>query len=224
MAASTTAAPERRSRRGGARLLRFSRGERLFHWSFALPFLVLLVSGIILALPDTETLLARRELIRGVHLYAAVSLVLLPAMALLTDLRGLARDLHEIDYWDHLDMRWLRLAVLPNFLRREPLPAAGRFNAGQKLNAVLAAAGITGLVITGALMWKAELFPIWSGEVATDLHDLLTLVMLPLVLGHVFLATLNPSTRASMMGMVTGRVDAAWHRAHHGRETTEDTG
>ena len=224
MAASTTAAPERRPPRGGARILRFSGGERLFHWSFALPFLLLLVSGVILALPDTQTLLARRELIRAIHLYAAVALVLLPAAALLTDIRGIARDLHEIDYWDRLDLRWLRLATIPSFLRKDPLPAAGRFNAGQKLNAVLAAAGITGLVITGSLMWKAELFPIWSGEVATDLHDLLTLLMLPLVLGHVFLATLYPSTRASMMGMVTGRVDAIWHRAHHGREAVEDAG
>jgi formate dehydrogenase subunit gamma len=183
-----------------------------------------LASGIILALPDTEALLAHRELIRAIHLYAAVALVLLPAAALLTDIRRIARDLHEIDYWDRVDLHWLRLAAVPSFLRREPLPAAGRFNAGQKLNAERAAAGITGLVITGALMWKAELFPIWSGEVATDLHDLLTVLMLPLVLGHVFLATLNPSTRASMMGMVTGSVDAVWHRAHHGREAAEDAG
>jgi formate dehydrogenase subunit gamma len=221
MGASTTAADAERiaPSRARERVLRFSLGERLFHWAFALPFLVLLVSGILLGLPDTETLLAHREVLHLVHMWSAVALVVLPVAAVLADPRGLARDVREIDYWDRGDYRWLRLAAIPGFLRRDTLPPAGRFNAGQKLNSVLAGAGITGLIVTGALMWKAEAFPLWSGEVATYLHDLLTLLMLPLVAGHVFLAALNPSTRESLLGMITGRVDRDWHRRHHGRES-----
>lgn len=171
-----------------------------------------------LALPDLEVLLTHRDVISFVHVWSGVAMIVLPAaVALVGDRAAIRRDLREIDYWDRLDLRWLRTAFLPGFLRREPLPPAGRFNAGQKLNSVLVAALVAGLVVTGSLMWRAELFPIWMGEVASQLHDLLTLLALPLVAGHLYLALINPGTRGALAGIVSGRVNARWAQEHHGR-------
>ena len=199
-------------------VVRFGATERLLHWTFAIPFLVLLGTGAMLALPDLEVLLTHRDLISFVHVWSGVAMVVLPlAVALIGNRKAVWRDLREIDYWDRLDIRWLRLSFLPWFLRSEPLPPAGRFNAGQKLNSILIGALVVGLVLTGSLMWRAELFPIWMGEVASLLHDVLTLLTLPLVAGHVYLAVANPGTRGALSGMVSGRVDAGWAREHHGR-------
>jgi formate dehydrogenase subunit gamma len=206
------------SRTATEAVVRFGLTERLVHWSFAISFLVLLATGVMLALPDLEVLLAHRDVISAVHVWSGVAMVALPVAAALAGDRGaLRRDLREIDVWDRLDLRWLRLAFVPWFLRREPMPAAGRFNAGQKLNSILIGSLTVGLVVTGCLMWRAELFPIWFGEVASQLHDLLTLLAVPLVAGHLYLALLNPGTRGSLSGMLSGRVDARWVREHHGR-------
>ena len=41
--------------------------------------------------------------------------------------------------------------------------------------------------------------------------------LVPLIAGHLFLTLVNPSTRGSLRGIVTGYVDAAWAAAHHSR-------
>ena len=168
-----------------------------------------------LALPDLEVLLAQRDLIRTLHLASAWGMVVLPLLVVLTGDRGaLRRDLRDIDYWDRLDLQWLRRA--PVFFIKA-LPPAGRFNAGQKLNAILVGAAAAGFLVTGLAMWKAELFPLWVGDVCTQLHDLLTVAIVPLVAGHLFLTLVNPSTRGSLPGILSGYVDRAWAAAHHPR-------
>src|SRR5207302_8976936 len=90
------------------RVKRFTATERWMHWSFAVPFLVLMLTGVMLALPDLEVVLARRELIRTLHLAAAWGLVLLPLLVLVAgDRHALLSDLREIDYWDRLHLEWL---------------------------------------------------------------------------------------------------------------------
>jgi cytochrome b subunit of formate dehydrogenase len=36
-----------------------------------------------------------------------------------------------------------------------------------------------------------------------------------LVAGHLYMAIVNPGTRPALRGMLTGRVDRNWARAHH---------
>ena len=208
------------SRREGAeggrgKVRRFGATERWLHWAFVIPFLVLLGTGVMLALPDLEVLLANRDLIRSLHLASAWGMLVLPLVVVLAgDRHALLADLREIDYWDGLDFQWVRQAPL-FFLRR--LPPAGRFNAGQQLNAIVVAAAAVGFLVTGLCMRNAELLPLWLGDVSTQLHDLLTIAIVPLIAGHLFLTLLNPSTRGSLRGMLTGYVDEAWAAAHHPR-------
>lgn len=198
------------------RVLRFNATERWMHWAFSIPFLVLLITGIALGLPQTEVLLTHRDLIRAVHLVSAVGLVALPAVVWLTgDRRSLSRDVWEVDRWDRLDWQWLARAPWP--LRRTALPPQGRFNAGQKLNSILVTAAAVGFLVTGVFMWKAEAFPIWLGDVSTQLHDILTILVIPLVVGHIVMAALNPWTNRALGSVFHGYVDAGWARAHHTR-------
>ena len=135
----------------GERIPRFNRTERGVHWVQATSFLVLLVSGFALALPQLESLIGHRALLREIHLSSAFFLFFGPAIvALAGDRRVLARDVAEVDRWDRDDLRWL----IPSPILRlwgVRTPPQGRFNAGQKLNALFVAWSTVTFSVTGLL-------------------------------------------------------------------------
>src|SRR5581483_5776377 len=98
----------------------------------ALGVFVLLGSGLVLYLPSLAIAVGRRPLIKDIHAWSGVGWVCsLVLVGLLGDRRGLLRTARELDAFSAEDVNWLR--------RRRP-SEQGRFNAGQKLNAVLNAA------------------------------------------------------------------------------------
>jgi formate dehydrogenase subunit gamma len=211
--------------RAGRRLvLRFTRAERTLHWVFALLFALLLLSGLGLYLgPGLNPVLDRRELMRSIHLdaaFATVALFLLVAAGSPGTLGRLRRD---VEWFDRDDARWFLLVWIPAFVRRRPLPPQGRFNAGQKLNTVLTAAATVGFIITGCLMYGGAHLPTSLSEAADTWHLLLMAAMIPLVIGHLVIALLVPSTRGALRGIVTGRVRLDFARRRHPRwaETLE---
>ena len=54
------------------------------------------------------------------------------------------------------------------------------------------------------LIYLQEANARFRGTSAILIHDLATWIAIPLVLGHLYLALLNPSTRHSLRGMVLG--------------------
>ena len=62
---------------------RFSRTERALHWVHASAFFVLLASGLVLYTPRLSELVARRQLVKVVHLYTALAWAVLIALLLL---------------------------------------------------------------------------------------------------------------------------------------------
>src|SRR5215831_648621 len=113
------------------RLPRFSRTERALHWVHASAFLVLLASGLCLYLPSLAELVGRRPLLKDIHVYTALAWICaLAAVLLAGDRRRLLATAREIDLFDADDLAWLRRRGV----------AQGRFNAGQKINAIVTAA------------------------------------------------------------------------------------
>ena len=49
------------------------------------------------------------------------------------------------------------------------------------------------------------------------MHDALTLVSLILLLGHLYLSLIHPTTRHAMRGITTGEVREDWARRHHSK-------
>ena len=190
------------------RIRRFSRTERALHWVHASGFLVLLASGLILYLPRLSELVARRQLVKDVHLYTALAWAVLIALLLLLGLRnGLRETIREVERFDRDDLRWL--------LRRGGRP--GRFNAGQKLNAIVTAAFAALFAISGFLLWYGERDTRFRLANTILLHDGLMYVALVLLAGHLYLALIHPATRHALQGMIRGSVDAEWARCHHPR-------
>ncbi len=189
-------------------LPRFSRTERALHWVHASAFFVLLGSGTVLYLPSLAAAVGRRPLVKEVHLATALAwAVAIVAVVLLGDRRGLARTLRELDRFDEDDRRWLRG-------RRAP---QGRFNAGQKLNAAVTAAFALLFAVSGLLLWLGERDTRFRLGSTIVLHDVLALVSLALLVGHLYLAVLHPATRHALRGITLGSVREDWARAHHAK-------
>src|SRR5713226_6956326 len=175
-------------------LERFTLTERLLHWVHATAFFVLLGSGLVLYLPSLSVAIGRRPLLKDIHFWTGISwagAILL--IAALGNRRALARAIREIDLFDR-DAR--------RFLAGKTHSPQGRFNAGQKINAILTAAFATLFFISGLLLWY--------GEKNTSFR----------LAGTVYLPLIHPSTRHALRGMTRGTVREDWAHAHHPKWAT----
>lgn len=185
---------------------RFSRTERAVHWIHASAFFVLLATGLVLYVPRLSALVARRPLIKDLHIYTALAwLVLLALVVVIGDRSGLRRTLRELDLFDDDDRRWLRLQRRPQ----------GRFNAGQKLHAALIAAFASLFAVSGLLLWLGERDTRFRWASTILLHDGLMYASLVLLMGHLYLALVYPATRHALRGITVGSVRRDWAAEHH---------
>jgi formate dehydrogenase subunit gamma len=188
---------------------RFSRTGRTLHWANATFFFFLLATGLILYLPSLSVLVGRRPLMQSLHFWSGVVWVgVLIAIVLFGDRRGILRAAREIDGFDGDDFRWLT--------RRKPSPQ-GHFNAGQKLNTILTAAFFVLFVVSGLLLWFGERDTQLRFASTVVLHDGLMYASLVLLIGHLYLAVIHPTTRHALRGITLGSVNEEWAARHHAK-------
>ncbi len=191
-----------------ALIRRFSKTERAAHWLIAAAFGIMLLSGG--QVPHRWTL---TTFWFDVHVGAAVVLIAgLAGLLLAANGRALRTTASELRRIDAEDRAWLSPARL---ISRRPPPPAGRFNAGQKLNARLALLGILALYATG-------IYLVTIGNTAFGtLHGPAAFLTSALIAGHIFMAVLNPSTRHALRGMTLGSVEREWAEHHFPRWAEE---
>lgn len=200
----------------GGRVVRFTRAERWLHWTNAALFLILLVTGMTLYVPALSRLVARRVLVKDIHVYSGL---LLP-VPLLAAYAGhwrdaVRRDVRRLARWSVDDRRWLL-----TFGRRGKA-AMGKFNAGQKVNAIFVAGCIPLLLVTGGIMRWFDPFPLAWRTGATFVHDWLALTLLAVIVGHIAKALAEP---VSLRAMAEGTVPAAHAERRHPRWWAEIQG
>ena len=188
---------------------RFTLTERLLHWVHASAFFALLATGLCLYIPALATTFGDRPLLKDIHFYTAISWAGAMLMIIaLGNRRALRATLREIDLFDRDDRR---------FLAGRTHSPQGRFNAGQKVNAIVTAAFATLFFVSGMLLWLGERNTDIRLEGTLYLHDALMYLSVVIVLGHLYLALINRSTRHSLRGMTLGTVREDWARAHHSK-------
>ena len=192
---------------------RFSSTEQALHWLLAVSFLTMLATGLILYLPSLAEVAANRRLWKSIHLGAALAFWLGTLLIVSSSTGGLRRTVGQIDRFDDDDRRWLKWQVR----QMGPKPPQGRFNAGQKLNTAVIAGLMVVFTISGTLMYLQEVNASFRGTSAILVHDIAMYIAIPLVIGHLYMALLNPSTRHSLRGMVVGTVRRDWAREHHAK-------
>ena len=175
-------------------------------------FLVLFGSGLCLYLPSLAEAVGRRPLLKDVHVYTAVAWIAALALVVLAgDRRRLLATAREIDRFDEDDLAWLARRGAPQ----------GRFNAGQKLNAILSASLAVLFSVTGFFLWYGERNHAFRLQNALLVHDWLMYVSFFLLVGHLYLALVHPSTRHSLNGMIRGWVRRDWAERHHAKWAAE---
>ena len=196
-----------------ARVVRFNRTERWVHAVQAISFLVLLFTGLAISLTFMESLVGHRALMRQVHLTAAFFFVFGPGLvALAGDRLAIGSDIHEVDSWAKDDIRWL---AHPSTSPDARTPPAGRYNAGQKLNAIFTVYCTVAFGITGLILWQNRQFPYSLVSQANTIHQWLAYFALVVFLGHLYLSVVHPATRAAFSGIILGTVGADWAKHHH---------
>jgi len=192
-------------RAGEPRVVRFAATERHLHTAHATAFMVMLFTGFVLYVPFMAQIFSDRPLMKAAHLAAAaVWLAALAVVLVLGDRRALRRTLREIERFDDDDLLFLRGRAVPQ----------GRFNAGQKVHAIVQAALAVLFTVSGVLLWLGERDTALRLPGTLALHDAAALLAGALVAGHVYLAI----TRwESLQGIWRGTVPESYAARHHGK-------
>jgi formate dehydrogenase gamma subunit len=197
-------------------ILRFRESERQLHWALAVPFMVSWTTAVVLVSvynPHPER--PYRLIFSWVHRTSGLWLSVLPLWTIVThrhDFRVYLNNMKEAWRWRFDDLKWLALMGPAALNSKIALPDQGKFNAAEKINFMSLTTTYPLYIVTGVLIWLpgVALF-------AWLLHFSLALMATPLILGHIFMATVNPDTRVGLTGMITGFVPREWARHHYHR-------
>jgi len=193
---------------------RFTPFERAAHWSNAIAFVILAVSGVILAfgkfllLPIMGASLFGwlAYALKNLHNFVGPLFVVSLVIVFFTFIR---------DNWPQKgDINWLRKG---GGLFSGHEPPSNRFNAGEKL-VFWGGVFFLGLIVVGSGLVLDKLLPglIYERgtmQIAHMVHASATVLMMALFLGHIYLGTIG--MEGAYRGMKTGYVDEAWAREHH---------
>ncbi len=198
----------------GRRIERFTPFERAAHWGNAIAFVVLAISGIVMAWGKFFLLPLLGATLFGWLTYAlktahnfagplfAVSLVIV----FLTFLRD--------NFWRREDTQWVARG---GGMMSGHEPPSHRFNGGEKLVfwfGVLLLGSIvvgSGLVLDGLVPMLGETRE--QMQVAHMVHAVATALMMAVFLGHIYIGTIG--MKGAYDGMRHGHVDESWAQEHH---------
>jgi formate dehydrogenase subunit gamma len=197
--------------RSGTRVLRFDAFERFTHWLTAASFVLLALTGLnvtfgkalLLPLIGPEAFTTLSEAAKWVHNFVSFPFVLgLILIAALWMRDNIPR---------RVDIEWLKQGG--GFIKSRH-PAAGRFNAGEKLVFWLALAAGAAVAISGyILMFPFYVTNILGMQTAQVVHSIVAILFIALIIGHIYIGTLG--TEGAFEAMGTGSVDLNWAREHH---------
>lgn len=205
-------------RREGSRVYRFVTAERIAHWSHALSFLVLLITGLALVVRGVAAALGA-DVMQAFGLTHRIVAVVFTAVAVPVLMVGARKSTGE---WvrssfrfDKDDLQFLARFPRDFFGLKVTLPDQGRFNAGEKINSIFQILGWFVMIASGwMLVWKDAL-PRDLARWTLSIHSFTALFLGAVVLGHIYLAAVHPHARPGFTGMTSGWVPAAWAKGHY---------
>ncbi len=201
---------------GGGKIERFTPFERSAHWTNAITFVILAVSGIVMAFGKFFLLPAL-----GLTLFGALTYVLKSlhnfagpvfAVSLVIVFLTFVRD----NFPQRGDLGWL-LKAGGVFSKTGYEPPSHRFNAGEKVVFwfgvfLLGAISVSSGLVMDQLV-PSLTYPRQTMQIAHMIHSVSALLMMCVFALHIYLGTIG--MRGAYQGMRTGHVDAAWAKEHH---------
>jgi len=193
---------------------RFRPSERHLHWAIAIPFIICFATAVVLVVVyNPNPTRPYREAFSLAHRVSGICLIVFPLLMVLRHRRDFRIHLYNVRQgwiWTINDIKWLCLMGLAAMSKRFELPEQGKFNAAEKMNFMMVMTFAPLLAVTGVLIWLPG-----ADLVAWLAHMAMAALAAPLMLGHIFMATINPGTRVGLWGMISGRVDRRWAKHHY---------
>jgi formate dehydrogenase subunit gamma len=198
----------------GRKIERFTYFERAAHWSNAIAFCVLAISGLVMAFGKFVLLPVIGSSLFGWLTYALKTAHNfagpLFAVSLVVVFVTFVRD----NFPNAQDFRWVAKG---GGLFGGEEPASGRFNAGEKiifwggvfvLGFFVVSSGLTlDKLLPGLAYTRGDM------QIAHMIHAVAAVLMIAMFLGHIYLGTLGMKDAYS--AMKTGYVDEGWAKEHH---------
>ncbi len=191
---------------------RFTPIERFAHRSIAILMLILIATASALYIPDISILIGNRGIVKTIH---SVSGFLLPIPLIIAVFFPVFRmNMRELNRFHPHDFAWLKRQNSDSIKGEldNPDSVYGKFNAGQKLNAAFSFGAILIMFATGMVMFFSSLFTDDIRTGATFVHDWLTLAIVVVLTGHIYMAMKDAQAR---MAMRSGEVTRSWANEHH---------
>lgn len=191
-------------------LQRYTANERSNHWAVALLFILAGLSGMALFHPALfwlSNLFGGGTWTRILHPFIGVAMAI---MFVLMALRFAGRNRIKAH-----DRQWLSQwrKVINN--NEEGVPAAGKYNGGQKLLFWVLVVSMLMLLLSGVVIWReyfSGFFAIGVIRLASVLHAFFAFVLIASIVVHVYAAIW---VKGSVGAMTSGKVSWAWARKHH---------
>ena len=191
-------------------IVRYTADIRINHWTVAISFVLLALSGLALFHPAffwLANLFGGGPWTRILHPFIGVF------MAVVFFLLG--RKMWQDNKMLPRDWVWLRKFedVVNN--REENLPEVGRYNGGQKLLFFTIVLCLVGLLLSGIVIWRSyfsAFFPIGVIRFASLLHALCGFVLICAIVVHIYAAIW---VKGSIRAMTRGGVTPGWAWKHH---------
>ncbi|HXX31471.1 MAG TPA: formate dehydrogenase subunit gamma [Myxococcaceae bacterium] len=201
----------------GERIVRHTYASRVMHWLVGGSFILSLLTGLPIWTPIfgwMAYLFGGLQVCRWLHPFLGV--------VFSAGLLWMAAS-----WWSQMSMtakdrEWLSPGYFAKYLRFEATdPDTGKYNGGQKALFWFALLGGLALFLSGLVLWFPSDLSQPLREIAWVLHDAAFIAFFLMIIGHVYLAIVEPGTFESM---IDGTVSKAWARLHHPRWYRDVTG
>ncbi len=192
------------------KMIRFNKSDRMLHWTIALPFIVCFITSMILVFyynPDPER--PFRDIFSWTHRISGASIVILPLIVIIFSKYGFKAFVININQawaWTIKDYKWFFFLALSFMSKRINLPEEGRLNTSvMKYNyasAMILMSTYPFYILSGILIWLTKsAFLFWI------IHLSMAVLAAPLLLGHVLMSSISPTSRVAISGQLSGFVD-----------------
>ena len=196
----------------GKRLLivRYTPLQRLNHWTTALLFILLAMSGLVMGYPSLHFFsgpFGGEEAARALHPWLGLGLA--------ASFFLLALPFIRVNTPNGDDVRWLRSVPDLFMHKHEGVPELGKYNAGQKGVYWSQFVLIAVLLVSGLTIWQqyfGGMTTIETQRLALLVHSLAALLAITIIIVHIYAAIW---VKGTMQAMIRGTVTGGWAYTHH---------
>ncbi|WP_180954826.1 formate dehydrogenase subunit gamma [Bacillus sp. V3-13] len=199
---------------------RFSKPVIFAHWLNAGAFFLLYLTGLPMYTEFFDwvyVVFGGPAGARLVHRIGAVLFILPVVYILFADPKSFFHWIRQILTWKSHDFKFLLQFPKEFFGGHPKVPKQDFYNAGEKLNSLLAIITTIMLIGSGFIMWFPAYFSQTVVMWAYPIHNIGLGLSIAVVVGHIYLSVGHPNSRVSLRGMTKGDVPEAYVKDHHGR-------